>query len=293
MASYLPSLLASLAALALAGCNGSSSDGRLDIALTDSPADQASSLVVEFKGVKFQTATGTVLAFAFPKTQQIDLTQLQSGVTTPLLANLSLPAGQYQWLELEVSATTGAKDSYLVDSTGKHGLVLTAAGLTGLRVNQPFEVKADDGHTLVVDFDARKSVLPPLGVSTDFRLQPVLRMTDALDAGNVIGSVPASLAAAAGCTPVVYTYAGTVTTPHDIDAMANPATQPLTESPVKLDTTFGPYRFTAAYLPAGTYTLAFTCDAGNDDPSKPDALTFNPVGTVQVTASQTVLAQLQ
>lgn len=292
MSRYLPSLLIPLAALVLAGCNGASSDGQLDIALTDSPADQASSLVVEFKGVKFQPAGGTPLAFTFPKPQQIDLTQLQSGVTTPLLANLSLPAGRYQWLELEVSATTGARDSYLVDSTGKHGLVLTAAGLTGLRINQPFEVQAGDGRTLVVDFDARKSVLPPLGIATDFRLQPVLRMTDALAAGNVIGSVPGVLAATAGCTPVVYVYAGTVTTPHDIDATAPVTTQPLSESPVKLDTAFGPYRFTAAYLPAGTYTLAFTCDAGNDDPSKPDALSFNPTGTVQVAAGQTVLTQL-
>jgi Domain of unknown function (DUF4382) len=289
----LLSLLLSFAALLLTGCNyGSTGSGRLDIALTDTPADQASSVVVEFTGVRFQPSGGNVISYAFPSVRQIDLAQLQQGITASLLDNFSLPAGHYQWLELEVGATPGASDSYLVlNSGGKHGLVLTATGEAGLRTGG-FDVTADEGNTLVIDFDARKSVLSPAVGSTDYQLQPRLRMLDVRAGGNIIGTVPASFAAAAGCTPVVYVYTGTVGSPTDIDADAPAATQPVAEAPVQLDSNSGAYRFAAAYLPTGTYTLAFTCDAAKDDPSKADSLTFNPVGTVRTAAGQTILALL-
>jgi hypothetical protein len=66
----------------------------------------------------------------------------------------------------------------------------------------------------------------------------------------------------------------------------------VTEAPVQLDSDFGAYRFTAAYLPAGTYTLAFTCDAGKDDPTQADALSFSPIGSVVAVAGSTSLTAL-
>ena len=284
-------LFVSLGALLLSACGGTD-NGRVDLVLTDTPADQASNVVVEFTGVRFQPVGGNVIAFTFPVVQQIDLAQLQQGISTPLLTNMSLPAGHYQWLELEVSATPGANDSYLVLNTGgKHGLVLTATGQTGLRTGA-FDVTAAEGSTLIIDFDARKSVLPPIGVSTDYRLQPRLRMLDVRAGGNIVGTVQDSLADAAGCTPVVYVYAGVVSNPSDINATAPLATQPVTEAPVQFDSALGSFAFTAAYLPAGTYTLAFTCDAGKDDPSKADSLTFAPVGTINAIPGETLRAQL-
>jgi hypothetical protein len=282
-------ILLVLALSALAGCNGESGSGRIDIDLTDAPADGASSVVVAFTGVRVKPAGGTAIHYAFPRSAQLDLAGLQGGVSTPLLQNLSLPAGHYEWLELEVSATPGAQDSYVVDANGKHGLVLASG--TDLRITGGFDVKADEGSSFIVDFDARRSVLPPAGASTDFRLSPVLRMLDERTAGNIIGSVPPSLAAAAGCVPVVYVYRGDVAAPTGLDNSGS-APQPVTEAPVKLETRFGAYRFTAAYLPAGLYTLAFTCDAGNDDPSQADAVSFSSVGTVQAIAGNTILTAL-
>lgn len=281
-----------LGALLLSACDGGTDSGRVDLVLTDTPADQASSVVVEFTGVRFQPAVGNPIDFTFPTAQQIDLAQLQQGITTPLLTNLSLPSGHYQWLELEVSATQGAADSYVVlNSGGKHGLVLTTTGQTGLRTGA-FDVKAAAGSTMIIDFDARKSVLPPVGSSTDYQLQPHLRMLDIRAGGNIVGSVQDSLAAAAGCTPVVYVYSGTVANPSDINASAPAATQPIMEAPVRFDNTLGVSAFTAAYLPAGTYTLAFTCDASKDDPSKADSLTFAPVGTINAIPGETLRTRL-
>ena len=287
-------ILISLAALPFAACNsGGNGNGSVDIALTDTPTDLASSVVLEFTGVKFQPTNGTVISYTFPAARRFDLLQLQLGNSAPLLAGFDLPAGHYQWLELEVSATPGAKDSFLVDSGGTQGLVLIAGGQAGLRTSNGFDVTANEGVTLVVDFDARKSVLPPTGGSTDYQLQPHIRMLNALAGGNIVGTVPAASAAVANCVPVVYVYAGNVSHPTDIDDSAPASTQPVTEEPVQLITSSGLYRFAATYLPTGTYTLAFTCDAGKDDPATADALTFSPVGTVKVTAESTIVALLQ
>lgn len=278
-----------LGMLALAGCGGDSGSGRLNLDLTDAPADGATSIVLEFTGVSAQPDSGAAIRYRFPQPQQIDLAQLNSGVSASLLQNLALPAGHYKSLTLEVSATPGAKDSYVVDATGKHGLVLAGGSVT---VPGGFDVQGGVGSTFIIDFDMRRAILPPAGVSTDYRLTSALRMLDERAASNIIGTVPAGFSAAPGCTPVVYVYAGEVA-PQDLDASAPAATQPVSETPVKLDTDFGPYRFTAAYLPAGVYTLAFTCDAANDDPSKPDAVTFAPVGSVRTIAGSTILTTLK
>src|SRR5579859_2855716 len=278
-------VLLALGFLALSGCGGGSSVGRINLDITDSPTDDASSVVVEFTGVRAQPAVGTVVGYDFRQPVQIDLAQLQNGLSASLLQNLSLPGGHYQWLELEVSATPGAADSSItLSSGGTYGLVLTSTGKAGLRITGGFDVQANEGSSFIIDFDARRSVLPPTGSSTDYQLQPVMRMLDERAAGNILGSVPDASAAAAGCVPVVYVYAGTDSNPTDLDTSAPAASQPVTESPVQLDTAFGAYHFTAAYLPAGVYTLAFTCDAGKDDPTKADAISFSPVGTFTVEA---------
>jgi hypothetical protein len=44
------------------------------------------------------------------------------------------------------------------------------------------------------------------------------------------------------------------------------------------------YRYKAAFLEAGDYTVAFTCDAGLDDPATDDALGFSGAATVVVSA---------
>jgi hypothetical protein len=51
----------------------------------------------------------------------------------------------------------------------------------------------------------------------------------------------------------------------------------------------GIYEYTAAFLPAGAYTLAFTCQARVDDPEAEDPVLFVPVAGLEasVTAGRT------
>ncbi|MDE2196415.1 MAG: DUF4382 domain-containing protein [Gammaproteobacteria bacterium] len=278
--------------VALAGCGGSS-DGRLKLSVTDAPVDYATSVVVEITGVELQPDTGIPIVYTFAQPQQVDLLQLQNGISTPLFQGLQIPAGHYQWLQLEVSASSGTMNSYIVLNDGsQHALVMPAAAQAGLRTASGFTITANSGSALTLEFDARKSVIAPLPGSTDYQLEPVLRLVDNSGVGNIIGFVAGTLITS-GCTPTVYVYTGNVSSPADLNNTAPASSQPLTESAVTLDNSTGNYDFTAAFLPPGTYTLAFTCDAAADNPAAADTISFSPVITAPVVAAQTVLVTLK
>jgi hypothetical protein len=92
--------------------------------------------------------------------------------------------------------------------------------------------------------------------------------------------------------PAVYVFAGANANPVDLNNSAPPATQPVTESAVTLNNTTGNYDFTAAFLPAGTYTLAFTCEAAQDNPAVANTISFTSVGAAPAVAGQTILVNL-
>ncbi len=280
---------------AFAGCV-SSGNGQMQLSITDAPADNATSVVVDIVGVQAIPVSGNPINFNFPQPQQIDLLQLQQGISTPLIGNWILPAGQYKGLVLTISANGGGTDSYIILNDGsQHALIvpppypcgLPCSEFTYLNINTPFAISNSMAGDYFIDFDARKSVLPPAVGSTAYQLSPIGRLVNVMDAGNIIGVVPNTLITP-GCTPAVYVFAGANATPTDINDNAPPAGQPLTESTVQLDNTTGEYEFTAAYLPAGEYTLAFTCQAAQDNPATADNIVFTYTGNLPVIAQQTV-----
>ena len=112
--------------------------------------------------------------------------------------------------------------------------------------------------------------------------------------GAIQGAVSSSLVTGT-CSPGVYLYSGNVTSPEDINHSAPAAdmNQPLTaQLPVASSTP--PYSYLFSALPPGAYTLAFTCQAGSDNPAQADpAVTFSPVKTgIVVAADQTTTANL-
>ncbi|MGH8292934.1 MAG: DUF4382 domain-containing protein [Gammaproteobacteria bacterium] len=283
----------------IAGCNSSSDNGLLSLSLTDAPVDNAANVVVDITAIQAIPRNGSPITYTLPQPQQIDLLQLQQGVSTPLLNDWSLPPGQYIGLNLFINADPSGPDSYIVLNNGnQYPLVAlqpvnsTACGLpcantAVLAIPAMFNVESNENSAYMLDFDARKSVLPPSTPGgTQYLLQPEGRMAAILDSGNLIGIVPNSLITP-GCTPAVYIFAGAKATPTDIDNNAPPATQPVTEQAVTLNNNTGDYVFTGAFLPAGTYTLAFTCEAALDNPGTADNITFTFAGSVPVAAQTT------
>ena len=93
----------------------------------------------------------------------------------------------------------------------------------------------------------------------------------------------------------LYLYNGTVTAPEDMNSSAPPAdvNQPIA-SKVPVANSQPPYYYQFTFLAAGTYTVAFTCQAAVDNPDQADnAVKFNAVKTgITVAANQTTTVDI-
>ena len=101
-------------------------------------------------------------------------------------------------------------------------------------------------------------------------MKPVLRLVRDSEVGAITGKVDPTLFAAADCRRMVYAFSDGASTagstvPDDYDGAGVEPVQM-----VKADASTGDYRI--SFLPAGNYTVAFTC--GEDDMEKDDVLVF-------------------
>lgn len=288
-------------AMLLTGCGGSGSlgTGTLSVQITDAAVDGAEHVYVQFHGLEVQSASGTRTTLyycqdpmdatktivstsacttpAAPK--QIDLLALTGGLSDTLLNRYTLPAGHYSWIRLMVD-TAGIHDTYIVVAGGAdYELTIPSGAETGLKLNRGFDVPAGGGANFTLDFDLRKSVT--VTGTGDYLLRPTVRMVDNAMVGAIAGTVDPNLITS-GCTPAVYTFTGAGVTPDDIDGIAP---DPVTTANVTLDSGSGQYVYKAAFLEAGDYTIAFTCQAALDDPMVNDTLTFTGTASVTVTAN--------
>ena len=200
-----------------------------------------------------------------------------------LFADEDLLAGEYEWIRLKVNAGRDASDSFIeLDDGSIHPLFIPSGNQTGLKLNRGFTIGAGSTHNFTIDFDLRKSVVHPPGLGEPYLLKPVLRLVDNLQVGTLDGTVATALIVA-DCVPAVYLFTGADIVPDDLGS----ATVPLASTAVRLDTVSGDHVFRVGFVPTGTYTLAFTCAADDDDAEVDDAITFAAPINATVTAGQT------
>ncbi len=286
--------LACIAVLAyLAACGGGGSDsasaaqpqfGQMTLRITDSPVTAAERVVVEFTGLEIKPRSAAEPeVFNFYSPRRINLLALDGGGSEILLDDETLPAGEYEWIRLEVNAGRNASDSFVeLEDGSRHALYIPSGNQTGLKLIRGFTIGVGSTHDFNIDFDLRKSVIRPPGQDGDFMLKPVLRLVNNLEVGVIAGTVAQALVVD-GCEPAVYLYSGANVVPDDIGS----ATPPLASTAVRLDTATGNYRYRMAFVPAGAHTLAFTCAADDDDAELDDAITFATPLDVTVSAGQT------
>ena len=287
----------------LAACGGGSGSGSttggsgtLSLKVTDGPVYMADHVYIQFHGLELQPTSGGRITLYYcedpmdatqtivsdsacttpPAPMQLDLLALNGGLTDTLLDGYTLPAGHYNWIRLLVD-TGGSLDSYLVDATGDHELTIPSGAETGLKMNRGFDVAAGGNADFTVDFDLPKSV--HVTGTGEYMLRPTLRLVNSIETGSIAGTVSPTLITT-GCTPAVYVFAGENVAPDDIDGIAP---DPVTTAMVKMDN-MGVYKYTAAFLEPGFYTVAFTCDAAQDDSMTDDAITFSDAANVSVSA---------
>lgn len=276
------------ASLIATGCGGSSwtpSSGALSLNITDAPIDEADAVAVAFTGVAVKPAAGSEIEIDFSSTKVIDLLALQGDASQALLEDYSLPAGQYNWIRLAVDESA----SYVEINGAQYPLTVPSGAESGLKLNRTFDVASQDDQGFTIDFDLRKSVHQSgNGV---YRLRPTLRIVDDSERGHISGTIAAALVdgnadcldAAGEIGATIYVFEGAAATPTDINI--DGSTSPLTSADVSADN--GTYRYTVGFLPAGTYTLALTCQADEDDAEQSDTITFLTSSDAVVTEGAT------
>lgn len=294
----------SACALLLGSCGGggsaSTSMSTLNLGLTDASVSGVSNVWIRFTGVEVKPASGNPIDFMFSPAKSFDLLTLQGGTTATFLNGATIPAGQYEWVRLMVDTNPGA--SYVVDTAGPsspHDLTIPSGAETGLKLIQGFTMPVGGVADFTVDFVLSKSLIAPQGLSPDYLLKPVLRLVDNTQVGTISGTFAASTLSNTKCTtppPVVYVYAGAGVTPDDIynppagmpDMDPAVGAQPLTTATAALNS-MSDYAYSIAFLPAGAYTVTFTCDPDSPtvDESATGAIHFATPQTVAVTANMT------
>lgn len=276
-------ILALVAAVAIAGCgsggSGGADSGTLTLRVTDAPVDMANRVVVIFNGVEIQPAEGQRLSFPFAEPKEIDLLAQSGGASEVILNSVSLPAGAYNWIRLDVNAEKGVLDSFIeFTDLSVESLWVPPGNETGLHLNNRFTVPAGGSADFALDFDLRKSVHDPKGFA-DFILRPTIRMVDNVRVGKIAGIVNATLLdTSAYATNAVYVYSGDVT-PDDVGGNPEPVNTGI------VDKTTGEY--VVGFLLEGQYTVAFTNQADLDSSDTDDAIDLILPALVSVTAGKT------
>lgn len=293
----LKTAVPALAALLLVSCGGGTRHG-ISIAITDAPIDTASSVNISFAEIQLSGGPDvTPSVFAISPAESIDLFQLQGGLTTPVLDTIQAQPGHYTTLSLTLLADEASGQSNITLPDGVHILYIPQGTSAKINIPVDFDFASGGDLFLTVDFDLRKSIVQDPNNPTKYQLFPSMRVVEDQTAGSITGNVALSLVTCV--EPAVYVYQGTLTKQQLSDVNIDPNTanphlvQPYSTALVGLNSTSGLYNFTAAFLPAGEYTVAYTCSAPQDVANQANTLVFSRVIQATVKAQDTVFVSIQ
>ena len=281
--------------IASCGGNGGSGKGELSISLTDAPVQHADAVVIYFESALVNSSEdGRVEVDVIdPDTmmpgRSVDLLQLTGDRTIELLTE-TFTAGSINWIRLYVDFDP--ERTYIEIDGTRYPLRCVSCEKNGLKVNTHFEVLEDMTNAYTLDFDLQKSITDPQS-GIDYILRPTIRVTKTEVTGSIQGSVSSTvvseLGGELGCAVYVYDEHDSMTDDIYIpDGMPVPATHnnPVMAAAVERNPMTESYEYHAAFLPAGPYTIALTCDAELDDSMTEDELVFYGATNKTVQAGQ-------
>jgi hypothetical protein len=291
-----------LATLGLVACSGGGGDSpaptsKLSISLMDAPVDGVTAVYVKITSMWIKPQGGGP-AVQLPLTSTpmtVNLMELTDTNAAILIDEAVIEPGSYEWLAMDVAAERNVRDSYVMTETGGEEEIELRVPSNRVRLIGGFDVPPNESVQLLFDWDMRKGLVYPPG-QHQYMLKPAFRMLDVTAYGVLKGTIAAATVgtsldpAVNNCASddkvdlkvgnVVYVFEGGVT-PDDVDGTGDPvATVEATPNAA------GDYVYRTLLEP-GTYTVVFSCEAGNDDPEAEDDITFlNPVGSTNPVASQ-------
>lgn len=176
-----------LGMLFMAGCSLDSNPGMgtLQVKMHDAPANYDEvNIFIERVDVNNTTGDQGWVTISEPN-QSYDLLELTNG-TFVVLADAELEVGTYPQIRLVVS-----RDANTVVIDGESfGLFVPSGAETGVKLNVNAEIREGITYTLLLDFDALRSVVKTgQAPNPGYILQPVIRATNEALTGNIGGVV--------------------------------------------------------------------------------------------------------
>lgn len=252
----------------LVGCDGSGTGtsgetGTMEVQLHDAPNnyEEVNVFIERVEVNNADTDTGWV-EISSPQ-QSYDLLELTNGATE-VLGSKELPAGTYEQIRLILSSDG---HSVVVDGQ-EHSMFVPSGAQTGIKLNVNAEIQPDITYTLLLDFDASRSVVERGNEQSgvEYLLKPVISASNKAETGNIAGVVNP-----ADAEPFVYAIAGSDTL-----------------SSTKADTADGSFKLIG--LEDGTYTVSV--DPTNDNYQSKDTTGVdvtvgdtNDIGTIELSAN--------
>ncbi|ORT49533.1 hypothetical protein ST37_14160 [Vibrio sp. qd031] len=297
--------------LILTACGGESSTqetktAKVSFAITDAPVLSATEVVVAYDAIEIKHQNGERYYFELADANNsgnylsVNLLDYQGDDALPILSNEPIAVGTYK----EVILHTLSQHSYVVDN-GQHYLKIPS---NKLKLGG-FEVTQEAVQSFTIDFNLQKSLVLRGNSSSNngYNLKPHgVSIVDNSAVATLTGNVESDLWSAGDCAledgKVVYLYKGHnhILTdlvdnldPTDSEYVTNPSLPSQYVAPfssVYIDE-IGNYTF--GFVPAGDYSVAFSCSA-NDDPIQYDEIAIpNPEGQlkeVTLVAGETLTA---
>lgn len=172
------------------GCdNGSNADadmGTMEVKLHDAPADyEEVNVFIESVEVNNSESDEGWVEISSPE-QSYNLLELTNGAYE-VLGSAQLEAGTYEQIRLVLSSEG---HSVVIDGE-PHDMFVPSGEQTGVKLNVDAEIEPDFTYTLLLDFDAARSVVTRGNQQggEDYLLKPVIKATNEAITGNIAGTV--------------------------------------------------------------------------------------------------------
>ena len=307
-------------AFALAACSGSGSGsddpiqppptgttGFFNLSVSDAPIKDAAKVCVRFDGVELKHADSDEReTINFDQPEVVNLLANQGANSHPIVTNAEVPAGEYQWIRLLVTADRGlsggandsdpasdvcdeaSESSYLVRESGEvHNLFIPSGSQRGLQLIKDIIIPVNRTGEYTAEWDLGKSFNGPPGLQPDVMMKPVVKLVANNEVGTLVGQVADELIALESCdaefAPSVYVFDdGIEPNPFDDPFAEDDAVATgLVEQQMQEDGSMQ-WRYSIGFLLAFDYEVAFTCNGVDFIPlaGKPASIFVDEVTTV-------------
>jgi len=311
-------------AFALAACSGSGSGvedqsqppstgdtGFFNLSISDAPIKDAAKVCIRFDGVELKHADSDEReTIDFDQPEVVNLLANQGPNSHPIVTNVEVPAGAYEWIRLKVQAERGlgggandadptselcddaTENSYLVRDSGPlHNLFIPSGSQRGLQLIKDIIIPVNRSGDYTAEWDLGKSFNGPPGLLPDVMMKPVVKVVANNEVGTLVGQVADELIALESCDaefpPSVYVFDdGIEPNPFDDpfaedDAVATALVEEQDQSDGSVQ-----WRYSIGFLLAGNYEAAYTCNGNDFIPlaGKPAEIFVNEVTTVDFLA---------